>query len=522
LKYGREVGGTMPRVRRASGGREEALLKAVEGLRRSVAPLLPERTRDCPPEPFERLEARFEEIRSFREDARRLDRLRRWGEPFGRALAGFYRFYLEPELPALVPARVGGSEVAFAPLARAPAEYQIAVQQYADPRRLLLGYLRMARKGWYFYALPDRLLCPGRDARPPGEFLRKQDAGLPYRFERAPDGGGTYLCPHLAQGERVPWLGVEWASAGRSFRICSGCARDDAQLLGAVGAGLAQPKADRAFGVVADLNVDCRGGPDCPHQQLPGLSRGLERRYVAGRLSDRELLQQFARETEPAVAGAGRRVLMAGGVCFGTNAAAFLDALHPNRVERAALEKVLPRVDGLFAIPDPTASQALERLWRGHAEAIVAAIERDPEEAARLVAEARASPGRVSELLRRAAQRAAEREVLAALPQYSQLAPEAVFVDEVARSYRVGGHGAAERRIEQALPREGKQRGIAWGLLLALGRSAPHTWQFSETERKFGESLELPARALLEVPPSDYDRALGELLAVAGVTGPRS
>lgn len=508
----------MVRLRRASGGREEGLLKRAEALRRSSDPLLPERTRDCPPEPFEKLSERFEEVRAFKDDSERLDRMRRWGDDFARAYAGFLRFYLEPELPPLLPARLGGMEVSYAPLARAPAEYQIAVQQYDDPRRLALGYLALARKGFYFYALPERLLCTGRNANPPGEFLRKQDTDLPYRFER--DGAsGAFRCPHLAQGSPVPWIGVNWTPANRSFRICARCAKDDVQLLGALAAGVAQPRPEDAFEVEAALNVDCRGGPNCIHHQLPAMSRGLRHRYVAGKVGDREFLQEFVREVEPEVERSGARLRVAGGVCYGGNDAEFIAALAPNEVERAALERVLPGVPGLFELSEPTASQALERLWRAHAEEIVAAIEPDEASARRLVEESRASPGRVSELLRRAAQRAEERTKLSALPHYDGLPREAVFVDLVARSFRVGGAAAAERRIEQSLPREGKERGLAWGLLVALGRSGPHAWQFTDTERRFGESLAGPAQTLLEVPPEAYGRAFGALLSAAGVAG---
>ncbi|HEV2316315.1 MAG TPA: hypothetical protein VGV64_04340 [Thermoplasmata archaeon] len=510
----------MARFRRASGGREEGLLKRAEALRRSTEPLLPDLTKGCPREPFDRLKEELEEVRGWKDDTKRLDHYTRWGDPFPRAYAGFLRFYLEPELPPLLPVRLGGAEVAYAPLARAPPEFQIAVQQHDDPRKLILGYLGLAKKGFYFYALPERLLCTGKESNPPGEFLRKQDEDLPYRFEHSTGDSASFLCPHLNHHDPVPWIGVEWTSAGRSFRICGRCAKEDAQLLGALAAGIAQPKAEDAFAVSADLNVDCRGGPDCPHKNLPEVSRSLMHRYLAGRIADKEFVQEYVRETEPYVGRTGRTLRVAAGVCYGDDTAAFIDALHPNGVERTALTEVLPPVRGLFEIPDATASQALERLWKDHAEEIVAAIESDPAEARRIVQEARAAPGRVSELLRRAAQHADERAKLSALPTYSQMSPEAAFVDSVARTFRVGGIEAAERRVEQTLPREGKERGLAWGLLVALGRAGPHGWQFSDTERRFGETLADHARSLLEGPPEGYGPALSQLLQAAGVAGP--
>ncbi|MCI4360305.1 MAG: hypothetical protein L3J91_01235, partial [Thermoplasmata archaeon] len=209
---------------------------------------------------------------------------------------------------------------------------------------------------------------------------------------------------------------------------------------------------------------------------------------------------------------------VAGGTCYGGDRAAFVQALGPTDEERQALEEVLPSVTGHFEIAEATASQALEKLWPQHADRIVAAIVPDAARADQLVREARAAPGRVSELLRRAARDTREREILGTLPQYASLVPEARLADAVARSFRTGGPTAALKVLLQSLPREGKERGIAYGLLLALGLAAAQDWQFTPTEQEFGRTLAEPARRLLDAPPDAYDAALGTLLGSAGVT----
>ncbi|MCI4366637.1 MAG: hypothetical protein L3K08_02675, partial [Thermoplasmata archaeon] len=117
----------------------------------------------------------------------------------------------------------------------------------------------------------------------------------------------------------------------------------------------------------------------------------------------------------------------------------------------------------------------------------------------------------------RAAEQTRERELLTALPTYAQLGTEAAFVDSAGRAYRTQGGPGAERTVLSTLPREGKERGIAWGILHALGRSEAHRWQFSDTERQFGEALSEKARRFLDAPPDGYHAALGELLGAAGV-----
>ncbi len=265
------------------------------------------------------------------------------------------------------------------------------------------------------------------------------------------------------------------------------------------------------------LNVDCRRDPNCLHQQLPELPRGLRKRYHFGKVSDRELVDAYIAEVGPVLDRARAPIFVSEGTCFGPDQAAFIDSLDPTPEERAALERVLPEVRGLFDIEEATASRALERLWPNHAETIVQAIVPDPERASRLVREARASPGRVSELLHRAARATREREALEALPAFSGLVPEAAFLDSIARAYRSQGARAAEKVLIERLPREGKQRGIAFGLLLALGRESAHLWQFTDTEQNFGRSLAPSLGPVLRSSAEEYAAALDRALGSAGV-----
>ena len=97
------------------------------------------------------------------------------------------------------------------------------------------------------------------------------------------------------------------------------------------------------------------------------------------------------------------------------------------------------------------------------------------------------------------------------------MAREAAWVDRIAREYRTHGEAAAERAIVQSLPGEGKERGLAFGLLSALGRANAHAWQFSKTEQEFGSALADRARSVLAAPAERYHDALDALLQSAGV-----
>jgi len=504
------------RVHKASGVRERDLIARAKLLRGTVDPLLPKLGPDCPSDRFDRRRTELEEVRSARDDDRRLERLSRWGDPLARAYAGLLKFYLDPKPPTVVSFSLPGGEVSYAPFARTDREAEVAVQQSDAPDRLLLGYLDWARKGFHFFATRRMLYCSGLRAEPPPEFRAERVAELPYRLlENANE--HRFECPHLQAGEPRPFLEVGWPGGSTVFRVCRRCAKSDRHLLSNLSDGAAGPDPSADFPVSAQLNVHCRGGPECAHASLPPLPRGLRRDYELGKLSDGGLIDAFVAELETRVERTRRPTFIAGGVCYGSDLGPFLNALQPTPVERRALDAVLRSWEGRFEVDEPRASRALERLWSDHAETIVGTIVPDAQEARRLVEETRASPGRVAELLKRAERSSEEKELLDTLPRYSRLAQEAAWVDRVARSYRTHHESGAERTIAQSLPSEGKERGLAFAFLLALGREGAHSWQFSLTEREFGASLKERARELLSAPAAQYHQALDRLLQAAGV-----
>jgi hypothetical protein len=507
----------MARLRRISAVRKEDLIDRAKVLRGSIESLLPKLTADCPTDRFDRLRSELEEVRDVRDDKDRLERLARRGDALARAYAGLLKFFLTPEALVVATYPLPNGSIPYAPLARTEPEAEVAVQHSDDPARVLLGYLDWTRRGFHFFATEDRLWCTGRSPTPPREFRTAKMAELPYRFAADPQHHG-FACPHLTEGEPRPYLEVDWPGADTRFRVCERCAKPDRHLLSSLSDGVAVPDPVAAFPVSAALNVNCRAGGDCVHARLPELPRGLRQNYERGRLGDADLLREYLAELRPRIERTSRSTLVANGTCFGANLAGFLDSLHPTPVERRALETVLQGTPGYFSIDRATAGQALEQLWPTHAETIIRSIVQEPRESQKLIDELRgAPPGRVAEILKRVQRLREEREVLGSLPQYRGLSPEAVYVDRIARIYRTQGATGAERALFEFLPREGNVRGLAFALLLALGRASGQTWQFSESEQKFGTYLREAASATLTAAPEGYHEALDRLFLAAGV-----
>jgi hypothetical protein len=507
----------MARLRRISAVRKEDLLERAKVLRGSVEPLLPKLVPDCPTDRVDRLRGELEEVRSVRDDEDRLGKLARRGDPLARAYAGLLKFYLSPEPIVIATFPLPNGSIPYAPLARTEPEMEVAVQHSDAPERLLLGYLDWTRRGFHFFATSDRLWCTGASPEPPAEYRSAKMTELPYRF--IPDSEHRRSnCTHLAAGEPRPYLEIGWSGARTRFRVCDRCAKSDRHLLAALSDGMAVPNPGDEFPVAVALNVRCRGGPECVHAHLPDLPRALRQLYEKGRLGDADVLRDYLADLRPRIENSSRPTFVANGVCFGSDLNGFLAELHPTPVERRALETALGESPGYFSVDRATAGQALEQLWAAHAATIIRSIVEDPRESQKLIDELRsAPPGRVAELLKRVQRLREEREVLEALPRYEGLSPQAVLVDRVARIYRTHGEADAERTLFELLPREGNVRGLAFALLVALGKAQGHLWQFSDSEQKFGTFLGDSARAALTAAPEDYHEALNRLFLAAGV-----
>ncbi|MDE1837809.1 MAG: hypothetical protein KGJ23_14495 [Euryarchaeota archaeon] len=524
----------MPRIRYTSGGKEGELLSRAKALRKDPMVLLPRLSKDCPTGPFDRIRRDLEAVQEAKQDAEELKHLSGKGESLARAYAGL--LYYAEERPSVVSqvARHPTGDIPFLPLSNGSKEAEIAVQYYDDPRRLLLGYVHMARGGlfggggFHFYALERGILCTGKEADPPPEFVRASLEHLPYRLSQvsSKEGGtaargdgtqGTLVCQHLARGEAELHLIVRWTSVARTLKVCERCVKPDAHLLASLSESMAIPHPEGEFEVSARLPIEHVHEGRCPLGDLPTLPGALEKRYRAGRLSDAELLRSYNDEIERSEEGVRSTVLVAGGRCYEREVENFLGALAPTTVERRALAKVLPDLGRPLISPEARAGKVVELLWKDHALDLLEAAGASPEEARRREAEARSAPGRAAEVLNRFAQQQREEEAVAKLPTYRALVPEAELADRLARLLRTAGAAEVERRISRESPPEGKVRGMAWAFLLALGKETSQAWRFSDTEKEFGQALAPAARRLLDAPASGYHEALNALLLEAGI-----
>ncbi|MCL4324323.1 MAG: hypothetical protein M1144_02525 [Candidatus Thermoplasmatota archaeon] len=515
----------MPRIRSTSGGKEEQALSRARELRKDPHKLLPDLSDDCPTAQFDRLREELDRVQEDYEDSEALKRWMVKGSDIPRAYACLLYFLKERPETVTAVAHYSTGNVPFLALGPPPPEAHIAVQYYSDPRRLLLGYMKLAKGGLFgggglhFYAMDDRVVCSGRAGRPPARFVTLAVGRLPYRlFAMDFQGEKAMVCQHLQKGEILPHLAIGWESAQTSFRICKKCTRDDTHLLGSFLENMAVPDPQGSFTVSLEYPLEHHHKGACPLGTLPGRGSGSERDYRKGKLSDAAFLAEYARETEEAIRAVRGQCFVAGGHCYGGEATAFIEALEPTEAEKKVLDRFLPGHGTVLLVADRTAGKTLEALWKDYAIDIIRTMGADDAEAERLLQEFQSSPGRVSELVERLHRKERERVIVSALPEYEDVVAEAAFAIAVSRLYRTQGPPAVEQHLTSALPEEGKVKGLAWGFLVAIGKGVErHEWRFTDTEREFGAALATSAEKVLSAPPEGYHEALTSLLAAAGV-----
>lgn len=514
----------MPRIRATSGGKEEQIVGRARELRRNPEALLPKLTDDCPTAPFDRLREELKKVQEAADDPEALKRLIVRGSDLSRAYAALLLFLKErPDVVTAV-GRFSTGTIPYLALGNPPPEAQIAVQYYSDPRRLLMGYYKLAKGGLFgggglhFYAMEDRVICTGKEGSPPDRFVAQAVARLPYRlnFVESPERG--YVCQHLQRGELQPHLAITWEAARATIKVCRRCAREDTHLLGSLLDNMAVPDPMSGFSITLEYPVQHHHEGSCLLADLQGHDSGSEKTYRRGKLSDAALLAEFVRNSEESIRSSRNPCFVAGGHCYSTDVKAFTESLSPTEAEKIVLSEMLPTHGSPLLVPERTSGKTLEVLWKDRALDILRIMGTDDAEAERLLSEFQSSPGRVSELVERLHRKGRERAILSQLPEYAETAAEAAFAISISRLYRTQGPAAVEQQLISTLPEEEKVKGLAWGFLVAMGRGADkHEWRFTNTEREFGSAHAAQASKLLSASPEEYHEALSSLLAAAGV-----
>jgi len=507
----------MGMARSSSKTRERELLKLAKRLAKNPMIVLPECSPACEKDPFIKARKHLEYVKEGAEDEDLMKRLAKKGDPLARAVAGTILLKHAGKVPMLAVFRTQWGEASFATRGKTPREKLVGVQNMTHPLWRLFAVLDIIKKRKvYVYSGKNKMVCTGRIPDPPKEFVDWDIKHLPYHFNRS---GKIHFCKHLKADdveknkvEGRAYLSIHWKSADRFLAIDESCAKNEnaPSLLSRYMAG---PKITEDFDVRVHYRPTC-GIDDCSlcHEEW-SLSHQEIKKYHKAQLSDLDLIRKGRKTFEDHMTGEGKRVYLAGGICYGSDEAAFIDSLKPDDVERTALETAFTSYDSSLITDGATPSKVLSIIWEDHGLEALNAITGDEELSEELLRSFDPTKTTISSLLHDAAKMIRVHAILSRLPEYGSMPKDWGFADGVARSYRTGGKVEATEYIEK---RKDVSMPLAWAFLLALDASVGKEWMFNEIQMEHGGGVKEKARELLQVESTDYHHALSGLMRAVG------
>jgi hypothetical protein len=454
-----------------------------------------------------------------------LKRFSEKGDLLARAYAATILLTYEGKAPYLAPFKTPFGTVPYAVRGKTSKEKLVAVQNFDDPKWLLLGVLDVVKKKkLHVYSTKSGLICTGRVAEPPSEFIADAVKGLNVNLERT---GKIFTCPHLtAKGVRsreekgVPYLELDWRSADVTVGICERCSR---KSKGHSMATLTQRIADRD--ITKDFEINIMSTPICMDkcdrcevEDPPELSTELLKKYQLGEISDSDLFQDHLDDLKDSYSRLDKNVYILENHCYGSNLKAFIKALKPTSIERKALFVVLKKANESVVFDRATPSKILGHYWSRFGKNAIFAITHDNKVTKNIFKKFDINRTKASEILKEADIEIKKKTIISLLPDYIKLPSIADFANQIARIYMTKGVDDTVRAIEKYRGGDTKVKAVAYAFLLALKRGEGKKWQYTQTEFDFAQYLKDPAEKLLKSEPDSFHDALQNLLSATGST----
>lgn len=494
-----------PKRRKASlhsAGRvtEADLLANARELAEDPSPIVPRCEGGCVLfSPVRSAQRAIPKVHAARDDEGALVNMAARGNDLARAYAATLLLALSGKVPVVANLRTpDGSVVPYVMRGTTKPFFLAGVQHHDDRVLRLLAVTPWARKrGLHFWSVDDGIVCTGRRATPPADFIEVEAERLALTKT-----GDAYTCGH--EGDAVE---VELPGDVRFVR-CETCGKDGSLarelLTHAIGNRILKETRVRAR--LVPLRAVSGVAPTVEASPPDALLQG----YLRGTGKDADFLEAARQARVAALKTAGAH-LVAGDASYGDDAEAFLDALAPSPQERQALRAALAAHKGPVVLDRATTARAIAELWSEHGLRMLEAVA-DPEQA-RSVHKPGATAEEAVELVRKAARLGAARAALAGVPAYDRLPPAAALADAIARAYRTGGADAAVR-----VATDGKPRGVALAFLQEVGGTRGQEWRFAPSDQDVAASVRPQVEALLRGPPESYHEALVAASRAAGET----
>lgn len=463
-------------IRTAAGVAQEKFLGRLRALRDDPLIVLPE----CPqgePRPVAKVRQRLERVKQGK-----IGFLDRRDKGIVGAVVQSVGLAKLESAPRLLDMKVAGKRRFFMVRGQVQRTCMLGVQNHDEPRALLMAYRTMAKKsGLHFFARP-RLWCTGSTPAPPEEWVEELGRVAEARVTKV-DGGWAFGKPDVPR--------IRLTFRGGPFIDGDGRHGNLHELLGG---GYAGPRERHPVEIDVVLPDGTLAEPD----------REFLAEYRAGVKTEREVIDDAtARWRKKEREKASRFIL--GEQDFGTDQAAFLDALSPEAWERPVLERL---TKGGFARRAATTADVFEHERARLGDAISPLV---PDADAFLAARAK-TPAR--DVARQAVEEAEARRRDARLPRIAG-GPETRLVDAVARA-SLRGRQAALDALRAGLDAGQVPMGHIAAFTAALGGDLNLQSRFNQDAKLSAQVLQDAARRVLASEGDAYIESVQHFLQEAG------
>ncbi|MFP3872581.1 MAG: hypothetical protein ACLFVL_06855 [Candidatus Aenigmatarchaeota archaeon] len=497
--------------RKASNIQRKNLIENAKKLAKDPLKVIPECQDNCLLCKFGRAKRKIKKISKYSDDKKKLKKYAKRGPDLSRAVAATILFGMEKEADLLTTAMTPQGEIAFAKKGKASKKRLIGVQHFDDPKKRLIAYSPESEKGFHFYSVGDKVVCTGKDPKPPKRYVKEAIKRIPYALSKQ---DSNYHCGHVGKKgkEGKGYLTLNWKNVGRKFSICEDCAKDDVNLFVVLTERKLSDDNSKPFSIEGKWKMRCEGDCEsCRLDERVPVPEDMREDYFKG-LSDRDFLKRYSDKSRSVFKDRGN-LFIKGEVCYGRDIKAFLAQLDFKDWEKPAVVSLMKKTGGVV-LEEGTVNELFEEYWEGHEKEVLSSILDDE----KVIKEILDKDLRPREVLRELRKEKKKKEELEALPEFKRLPPEGEFTDNIARVYKVQGKEEAINEMENQSLSNKRIKSIAYGFYLAFGKGDSKRWKYEQAEVESGEFLAEYIEKLLDSTGREYAEKLQDVVKMSGST----
>jgi len=494
-------------ARTASKSMEKKLVENAKKIMKDPYLTIPDYEDNYSKKVIGKIKKSIDKVKKYQDDTKKLEKLAN-KQGLEGAIAGTMLIAHSEKAPYLGVFKYPTGDITYAQRGRADKEKLIAVQHFDNPIFRLLSIKDIAlKKKLHVYSWDDGFYSSGVDPNPPDGFIDFviKKTGLKRKND-------VVYCGDIKPDQILDkkthtsfYIRLFWKSAKITYGICQNCASKKENTLFNISKYLIQTD------MSDDFDIEVIGSVLKKVNEKNEGETVFVSDYISGKISDYEFISKNIAEKEKNLRDSGDKVFILDGESFGLNVDDFIGKLDPNKFEKQGLRIILDMVQGPVVFDDATPNKVFEKYWDKYGKDTINSIINNDEMAEKFIS----LDDNPSDILQLVFKYKDSQAILAQLPRYDKLPPLAMFIDNVARTYKTLGDKEALVEIKKR-PDDTKSKSVAYAFLSFFEKAKDKKWQFSKVEIEYGEYLKDYVKKLLTCEPNEYHNALKEVLINSG------